>query len=87
MMDSGLLPANISNNLGLGQKHPGVPDGSDGSDGTSHPLMENETLPIAQVMGCVAYLPPLHCARNVVMYVYTQNDKCVTLFAGAAVML
>ena len=37
----------ISNNPGFRLKHPGVPDGSDGSDGTSYPLTENYTLPVA----------------------------------------
>jgi len=45
---------NISNNSSIRLKHPGVPDGSDGSDGTSFPLLENYTLPVAQVMGRVA---------------------------------
>jgi len=44
----------ISNNSSSRQKHPGVPDGSDGSDGTSFPLTENYTLPVAQVTGRVA---------------------------------
>jgi len=37
----------ISNYSSFRQKHLGVPDGSDGSDGTSYPLMENYTLPVA----------------------------------------
>jgi len=41
----------ISNNSSFRQKHPGVPDGSDGSDGTSYPLTENYTLPVAQATG------------------------------------
>jgi hypothetical protein len=44
----------ISNNPSFRLKHPGVLDGSDGSDGTSYPLTENYTLPVAQAMGCVA---------------------------------
>jgi hypothetical protein len=44
----------ISNNPGFRLKHPGVPDGSHGSDGTSYPLTENYILPLAQAMGCVA---------------------------------
>jgi len=47
----------ISNNSSFGLKHPGVPDGSDGSDGTSYPLTENQTRPVAQAPGGVAYLP------------------------------
>jgi hypothetical protein len=44
----------ISNNRSFHLKHPGVPDGSDGSDGTLYPLTENYMLPVAQVMGRVA---------------------------------
>ena len=39
--------SNISNNSSFRQKHPGVLDGSDGSDGTPYPLTENYTLPVA----------------------------------------
>jgi len=46
--------ANISNNRSFRLKHPGVPDGSDGSDGTSYPLTENYTLPVAQATGRIA---------------------------------
>jgi len=68
----------ISNDPSFRQKHPGVPDGSDGSDGTSYPLTENYTLPVA----LQTYL--LYC---VVTYKHHQNDTCGTLFAVAAVML
>jgi len=44
----------ISNNSSFRQKHPGFPDGSDGSEGTSYPLTENYTLPVAQATGRVA---------------------------------
>jgi hypothetical protein len=44
----------ISNNPRFRQKHPGVPNGSDGSDGTSYQLTENYTLPVAQATGHVA---------------------------------
>jgi len=73
----------ISNNPSFRLKHPGVPDGSDGSDGTSYPLTENYTLPVAQATCRNAYSPPLLYAR----YTHHQNDTCVILFAGAAVML
>ena len=73
----------ISNNPSFRLKHPGVPDGSDGSDGTSIPLTENYTLPVAQATGRVAYSATLLCAR----YTHHQNDTCVTLFAQAAVGL
>jgi len=66
----------ISNDPSFRQKHPGVPDGSDGSDGTSYPLTENYTLP-------VAHIPPLLFGD---VYAH-QNDTCVTRFAVAAVML
>jgi len=74
---------NIINYSNFRQKNPGVLDGSDGSDGTSYPLTENYTLPVAQATGRVAYV--LLCF--VVKFTRHQKDPCVTLFAGAAVML
>jgi len=53
----GVVPTHISNNSSFRLKHPGVPDGSDGSGGTSYPLTENQTRPVAQATGRVAYLP------------------------------
>jgi len=47
----------ISNNPSFRLKHPGVPDGSDGSGRTSFPLAENQTRPVAQATGLVPYLP------------------------------
>jgi len=73
----------ISNNRSFCVKHLGVLDGSDGSDGTSYPLTENYMLPLAQATGRVAYSPLLVCR----WYTHHQNDSCVTLFAGATVML
>ena len=49
-----LTTTNIRNNSSVHQKHPGVPDGSDGSEGTSYPLTENFTLPVAQATGRLA---------------------------------
>ena len=49
-----LIASFISNNPSFCLKHPGVPDGSDGSDGTSYPLTENYTLPVAQATGRIA---------------------------------
>jgi hypothetical protein len=46
--------ADISNNPGFHLKHPVVPDGSDGSDGTPYPLTQNYMLPVAQATGLVA---------------------------------
>jgi len=73
----------ISNNSSFGQKHLGVPDSSDGSDGTSYPLTENYTLPVAQAMGRVACV----LLYFVVTLTLHQKDTCVTLFAGAAVKM
>jgi len=66
----------ISNNSSFRQKHPDVLDGSDGSDETSYFLTENYTLPVAYVLFCF-----------VVTFTHHQKDTCVTLLAGAAVML
>jgi hypothetical protein len=51
--ESGCLQS-ISNNPSFCLRHPAVPDGSDGSDGTSYPPTENYTLPVAQAMGRIA---------------------------------
>jgi len=63
------------------QKHPGVPDGSDGSDGTSYPLKDNYTLPVTQATGRVAHVPPL-----LVGDVYTQSERhvCYTVRSGCS---
>ena len=75
---------NISNNPSFGLKHRGVPDGSDGSGGISYPLTENQTRPVAQSTGRVAYLPcggyytkPLICVTRRV--VYYARRSCVRL--------
>jgi len=47
----------ITNNSSFRLKHPGVPDGSDGFEGSSYPLTENQTRPVAQATRRVAYLP------------------------------
>jgi hypothetical protein len=47
-------PCRISNNPCFRLKHPGVPDGSDGSDGTLYPLTEYYMLSVTQAMGYVA---------------------------------
>jgi hypothetical protein len=73
----------ISNKPSFRLKHLGVPNGSDGSDGTSYHLTENYKLPIAQATGGIAYSPPILCA----WYTHHQNDMCVTLFTAAAVIL
>jgi len=47
----------IRNNSSFRLKHPGVPEGSDGSDATLYPVTENQTRPVAEATGRVAYLP------------------------------
>jgi len=76
ILDDATVPNCISNHPSFRLKHLGVQDGSDGSDRTSYPLTENYIHPIA-------YSPPSLCA----WYTHHRNDMCVTLFAGAAVML
>jgi hypothetical protein len=49
-----LANSHITNNPGFRLKHPGVPDGSDGSDRTSYPLTENYKLPVAKATDLVA---------------------------------
>jgi len=58
---SAFLISAISNNPSFRLKHPGVPDCSDGSGGTSYPLTENRTPPVSQTTGRVAYIP---CSSN-----------------------
>jgi len=77
----------VTNNPSFRQKRPDVLDGSGGSDWTSYPLTENYSLPVTQVTRCVAYLPPWLCAQDAVTYTHQQNDQCITLFAGAVVMM
>jgi len=72
---------NISNNPSFCLKHPGVPDGSDSSDGTSYPLTENYMLPVAQATGRVAYVPPLLCGD---IYASSERHMCYTLRRGCS---
>jgi hypothetical protein len=44
----------INNNPSVRLNHLGVPEGSDGSDGISYPLMETFTLPVTQATGRIA---------------------------------
>jgi len=71
----------ISNDPNFRLKHPGVLDGSDGSDGTSYALTENYTLPIAQATGRVAYVPPLLCGD---VYASSERHVCYTLCRGCS---
>jgi hypothetical protein len=77
----------ISNNPSFGQKHLGVPDGSDGSHRTLYHLTENFTFPVVLAMHRVADLPSILFTSNVVINMHHENNKCVTLSTGAAVML
>ena len=69
---------NISNDPNFRLKHPGVPDGS---DGTSYALTENYTLPVAQATGRVAYVPPLLCGD---VYASSERHVCYTLRRGCS---
>ena len=71
----------ISNNSSFRQKHPGVPDGSDSSGGTSYPVTENYTLPVAQATDRVAYVPPLLCGD---VYAPSEGHVCYTLRRGCS---
>jgi len=71
----------ISNDPSFSQKHPGVPDGSDGSQGTSWPLTEDYTLPVAQATGHIAYVPPLLCGD---VYAPSEWHVCYTLHRGCS---
>jgi len=71
----------ISNDPNFRLKLPGVPDGSDGSDGTSCPRTENSTLPVAQAMGRIAYVPPLLCGD---VYPSSERHVCYTLRMGCS---
>jgi hypothetical protein len=55
MVDFAPLTEIISNNPSFRLKHPGVLDGSYGSDGTSYPLTKNYMLPVAQATGRASY--------------------------------
>jgi hypothetical protein len=73
----------IGNNPSLHLHHPGVSKGSDGSDGTSYHLKDNYTLLGTEATFRIASLPPLLCT----WFTQHQNDTCVTLLIGAAVIL
>jgi hypothetical protein len=52
-----IVQEDISNKPSFRQEHQGVSDGPDGSDGTSYGLTENQTRPVAEATGRIAYLP------------------------------
>jgi hypothetical protein len=75
---------NISNNSSFHLEHPCVPDGSDCSGGTLYPLTENQTQPVAQMMGRVAYLPcVVYYTKPLIIMtrrvVYYAHRSCVRL--------
>jgi hypothetical protein len=80
-------PQYIRNKPSIHQKHIGVPDTSDGCEGTLYPRMEDVIVPVSQAMGRIAYLPPWLCTRNVVTFTHNQNDTYVTHFGGDTIML
>jgi hypothetical protein len=76
----------ISNIPSFRLKHPGVPDGSDGSGRTLYPLTENQTRPVAQATGRVAYLAgggyytmPLILAMRWVVYYARRSGVRIPL--------
>jgi len=71
----------ISNDLSLRQKHRGVPHNSDGSDGTSYPLTETYTLPVAQVTCRVAHVPGFYFGD---LYAPSGRHVCYTLHSGCS---
>jgi hypothetical protein len=82
-----LVYAVTCHNPSFSQKHPSVPDSSDGCNGTLSSLTENFTLSVTHATGCIAYLPPVLYSSNAVAYMHPQNNRCLTLFPGTAVML
>ena len=64
-----IIQGKISNDPSFRQKHPGVPDGSDGSDSTSYPLTENYTL----------HVPPVLFGD---VYAQSERHVCYTLRSG-----
>ena len=71
----------ISNDYSLCLKDPCVPDDSDGSDGTSYPVMENYTLPVAQATGRVAFIPHPICGD---VYASSERHVCYILCRGCS---
>jgi len=47
------------------------------------PLAGNPDLLLSLLTGHIAYLPPLLCTCNAMMYTHHQNNRCVTRFPGA----
>jgi len=66
----------ISKDPSFRQKHPGVPDWSDGADRTSYHPTENYTLPVAQATCRVAHVPPLPFGD---VYAPSERHVCYTL--------
>jgi len=71
----------ISNDPNFRLKHPGVPDGSDGFNGTSYPLTENYPLPVALATGRVPYVPSLLWGD---VYASSERHVCYTLRRGCS---
>jgi len=71
----------ISNDPNFRLKHPGVPDASDGSDGSSYALTDTHMLPVTQATGRVSYVPPLRCGD---VYESSERHVCYTLRTGCS---
>jgi hypothetical protein len=71
------LTTDINNKPSFGQEHQGVFDGPDGSDGTSYPLMENQTRPVAQGTFRIAYL----ACRGYDTLPFILATRCVVYYA------
>jgi hypothetical protein len=61
----------ISNKPSFCQEHPGVSDGPDSSDGTSYPVTENQTRPVAYLPCGGSYTMPFIFATHRIVY-YTR---------------
>ena len=73
----------ISNDHSFHQKHPGVPAGSDSSDGIAYPLTENYMLPVARATLRVAYIPLSLCTLNSAdVYAPSEGQVCYTPLRG-----
>ena len=73
------IRVNISNDPSFRQKHQGVPESSDGSDGSSYHLTQNHMLPVAQATGRIAHVPPLLFGD---VYAPSEQHVCYTLRSG-----
>jgi len=71
----------IGNDPSFCLKPPGVPEGSDSSDGTSYPLTEHYMLPVAQATGRIAFVPPVLSGD---VYALSERHISYTLRRGCS---